>query len=250
MYKVVLTFYGELTGLFPDRSQDPVRRTVMCGRRSVKDLIESLGIPHPELGIIEWGGTEISHEQIIENDGSLHVHPFSSPMSWSVREGGRVVFRFICDVHLGKLARRLRLLGFDAAYRSDWADSELANVSVVEKKILLTRDRHLLMRKDVVRGLLLRNMVPDEQVVEILIRLRLVDHCKPFTRCLACNGMLALVARNGTKDVADVVPPKVRRHFSEYHCCNSCRRMFWKGSHHRRLQERIHELMGRIAASV
>ena len=245
MYKVALTFHGELASLVAGRVHPPVSLTVACGRRSVKDLVESLGVPHSELGVIESAGIEVSPDAVIVRDESFQVHPFSSPGVWSVGRHGQEVFQFICDVHLGKLARNLRLLGFDTLYRNDWDDPDLARLSRLEKRILLSRDRRLLMRKEVVRGLYVRSAVPEHQVVEILTRLRLTGLCSPFTRCLACNGVLDQVDPKRCPDMA-AVPIGIRERYSTFHRCTDCGRIFWKGSHHRCLRRRVENFLCEI----
>jgi uncharacterized protein with PIN domain len=149
--------------------------------------------------------------------------------------------RFVLDVHLRKLARRLRLLGFDVDYLPARGDIELAEISDSEKRILLTRDRQLLMRKNVSRGLCVRHTDPEKQIVEVLDRLDLWDRCRPFTRCIECNGAIhpLLDGDPALAEVAGRIPPGVSSWCGEYHFCGNCGRVYWKGSHYGKLKTRV-----------
>jgi uncharacterized protein with PIN domain len=144
--------------------------------------------------------------------------------------------RFVADVHLGTLARYLRLLGFDTCYGNEFDDAELAALTSRERRVLLTRDVGLLKRKAVVRGHWLRSRDPERQVEEIVEALQLKRAFRPFTRCMTCNGLLAVVAR---KTVDELVPPRVYRRFRSFKRCRDCRRVYWRGTHFARLQRLV-----------
>jgi hypothetical protein len=140
--------------------------------------------------------------------------------------------RFVLDVHLGTLARRLRLLGFDCHYARDASDDDLVAISTAEGRILLTRDLGLLKRKVITHGTFVRAIEPREQVREIVRRFQLAENIAPFTRCLACNGPLEAVAK---VDVAHCLPPMTRQLYHEFHRCRDCHKTYWRGAHHERL---------------
>ena len=147
--------------------------------------------------------------------------------------------RFVLDVHLGALARYLRLLGFDVLYRNDFDDAELAAVAHRQGRILLTRDRRLLDRKLVTQGLWIEETERRRQLFGVVERLGLRDRLRPFTRCLHCNAMLEPVAKDA---VAHRLPPRIRREHDDFRICRTCDRVFWQGSHYRRMRRLIAEI--------
>ena len=140
--------------------------------------------------------------------------------------------RFILDTHLGKLACYLRMMGFDAQYQNNLDDKSLAGLAAAENRILLTRDRRLLMRKIVAQGYCLRSQDPAEQIVEVIHRFALASLLQPFKRCLVCNYMLAPVGKDA---VDERLEPLTRLYYQEYKICAKCNRIYWKGSHYERM---------------
>lgn len=199
--------------------------------RSVKDLIESVGVPHPEIALILVGGQPVGFDHLVEGGERVAVYP---PFRSLDLAGVPTVApppaepRFVLDVHLGTLARRLRLLGFDVWYRSDADDEELARVSVEEERILLTRDRGLLMRRAITHGYTPRSNDPELQVIEVVRRFGLAARIEPFSRCIRCNGRLAPVTKD---EVRDVLPPRTRKEHDRFVRCEECRQVYWPGSH-------------------
>lgn len=140
--------------------------------------------------------------------------------------------RFIADVHLGRLVSYLRLAGFDTAYEPPWDDGVLARRSADEERILLTRDRGLLERSIVTRGYFVSNTHPREQFTELLDRFDLRRLMRPFTRCARCNTLLRQVSK---ASVLDRLLPRTRTLHDDFVECPSCRRVYWRGSHHARI---------------
>ncbi|MCK4535740.1 MAG: Mut7-C RNAse domain-containing protein, partial [Desulfuromonadales bacterium] len=139
---------------------------------------------------------------------------------------------FILDVHLGKLARRLRLLGFDCLYRNDYADDDIVWIAHEEDRIILTRDRGLLKRKMVEQGCLLNSNWPDEQLAAANQRYGLIDRIKPLGRCPSCNGLLQPVEK---EQVADRLQPKTLLYYETFRLCTDCGQIYWRGSHTERI---------------
>ena len=198
MFEVELTFYDELIDFFSETTSQKKTKISNCERRSVKDLIESFGIPHTELGQILLNGKAVELSYIIQDNCLIEVFPFRSPDHPGSGFSIKGDIGFCCDVHLGTLARRLRLLGLDTTYNRRLTDEQLAEVSIREKRYLLTRDRQLLMRRMVRLGLYIRNKIPEKQVLEVVNRLNLKSRCKPFSRCLVCNGLLQPFKNEGS----------------------------------------------------
>jgi len=139
--------------------------------------------------------------------------------------------RFVADVHLQKLASLLRLAGFDAEVRDD--DAEIARIGGSDARVVLTRDIELLKRNEVRWGCWVRSTDPARQFLELVRRFDLARHAQPFSRCLCCNEPLRPVAKD---EIADRLPPRTRAEFDEFHMCDGCGRLYWRGSHYQRLQ--------------
>ena len=231
-----LRFYAELKDfLAPARRSGTVTHSFRASG-SVKDVIESYGVPHTEVDVILANGESVDFSYQVVDGDRISVYPMFEAFDVSalvrVRPQPLREVRFVLDGHLGKLARHLRLLGFDARYANDPTDVDLVAISTSERRVLLTRDVGLLKRGAVTHGCFVRSTDPREQVREVLRRLQLVDRIDPYTRCLACNGSLEPIAK---ADVEDRLPPKTRELYDEYRSCTACRRIYWRGAHHRRL---------------
>ncbi|MBW4687270.1 MAG: Mut7-C ubiquitin/RNAse domain-containing protein [Komarekiella atlantica HA4396-MV6] len=237
-------FYAELNDFLP-RHQKQVRISHSFNERaSIKDMIEALGVPHPEVDFIEVNGEYVNFSYIVQDRDTINVYPISARSfnkpSISVLPKPLSVIRFVLDIHLGKLATSLRLLGFDTLYRNDYEDEELANISYSQTRIILTRDRGLLMRSLVTYGYYVRNTDPQQQILEVLQRFDLFKEVSPFQRCLRCNGLLEPVDKQA---ITEQVPETVRSQVDEFNRCQDCGQIYWKGSHYERLQQFIDGLI-------
>jgi uncharacterized protein with PIN domain len=200
--------------------------------RSVKDILESVGVPHTEIQFAMVDEKVVPLPHVVREDCRIAAYPacFQTDLApdivppWPAPED----CRFIADVHLGKLVRILRLLGFDCLYNPDWDDPELAQISADERRVLLTRDAGLLKRSIVPFGVYVRTDDPEQQAAYLLARLQLHGAAKPGSRCMACNGQL----REATAEEArEHVPPKSLVAFDQFYVCPDCGRAFWQGSH-------------------
>lgn len=217
---------ANLAALRLGRRGEPDLEYAFTGPQSAKHLIESLGIPHTEIGAVLVDGAAVGNDAQINDGDEVLVSAASQP-------GDAVVEpRFILDGHLGRLAARLRMLGLDCLYRNDAGDPELASTAVVEGRILVTRDRRLLMRKVVTSGYLVRSLMPREQVLEVVARYRLRAWIKPFLRCIRCNHLLEPVRK---ADILERLEPLTRRYFEEFRMCRGCGQIYWKGSHYEKM---------------
>lgn len=245
MFRVMVRFYEELNDFLPVCMRKHDNDLEFKERRSVKDFIESLGVPHVEVDLILVNGKPVDFSYIVNDGDRMSVYPvferFAIGGVSPLRERPLRNPRFILDVHLRALARRLRLLGFDVDYSKERDDRELADISEKEKRILLSRDLQLMMRKKVSRGLYVRNIDPRLQVEEILDRLDLRSLCVPFSRCIECNGTIRPIGTGGEefKSLYDRIPEGVRSWCLEYFLCESCGKIYWKGSHYDRLKDMV-----------
>jgi uncharacterized protein with PIN domain len=204
--------------------------------QSIKHLMEAAGIPHTEAGALEVNGLPVGFDYQLRQDDRVAVYPASAENNPAPGTP-----RFVLDNHLGRLAAYLRMLGFDTDYRNDFDDNTLAEISGGEERILLTRDRRLLMRKAVRYGYCPRSLDPYQQVMEVLRRYGLASQITPFRRCLRCNGLLQPVRK---EDILDQLEPLTRQYYDEFHRCPACGQVYWKGSHYQHMQSVIDQLRG------
>jgi uncharacterized protein len=226
-------FYGSLNDFLPAPRR---QATLVCefdGSPSVKDFIEALGVPHPEIDLLVVDGQAVDFSYHLRDGDRVAVYPqirtFDLGDTLRLRPSAQIEPRFIADVHLGLLTAYLRLAGFDAIYRNDYSDAELVALSASEDRVLLTRDVCVLKHRIVTRGYFLRETQPARQLVEVLRHFDLVAGAAPFTRCLRCNGKLHAVAKDR---VQHLLPTRTRESYREFSRCPTCSRIYWQGSHY------------------
>ncbi|MEU6481942.1 Mut7-C RNAse domain-containing protein [Streptomyces sp. NPDC047017] len=200
---------------------------VTDGVSTLGHVVESLGVPLTEVGALEVDGREVPVAHVPRAGETVRVGAVVRPQ----RVPGAPL-RFLLDVHLGTLARRLRLLGVDTAYEStDIGDPALAARSAAERRVLLSRDRGLLRRRELWAGAFVYSTRPEDQLHDVLDRFH--PGLRPWTRCTACNGPL----RQATKDeVADRLEHGTRSTYDVFAQCRDCGRAYWKGAHHEQLE--------------
>ena len=232
--------HAELKELLPKGLRGNDFQFPLHKSRSVKDLIESMGIPHTEVDIIMVDGQSVDFSWQIRGGESIRLYPVSSPPQQNSmihnQPATPVEPRFVIDVHLGKLAGYLRLLGFDTLYRNDYEDPELARISDLEQRILVSCDRKLLMRKRVKYGYLMRSRKAFKQSRELRRRYQLSDYRSAVVRCMECNGVIHAVEKT---EVETKLQPLTRLYYHEFYRCNGCRKIYWKGSHYTKMQELV-----------
>jgi uncharacterized protein with PIN domain/sulfur carrier protein ThiS len=209
----------------------------------VGHLVESLGVPHTEIEIILVNGVSVGLDKRLQDGDRVSVYPVFESVDVTsqlkIREDPLRALRFATDSHLGRLAAYLRMLGFDTLFQPGWVDRELAELCAREQRILLTRDRALLMRSKISRGCYVRNVRPREQLAYLIERLDLCRRINPFCRCMACNHELGAVTR---ASVLEQLPPGVARIHQRFLRCDGCGRVYWEGSHYFRMLEWIVQL--------
>ncbi|MDX1572326.1 MAG: Mut7-C RNAse domain-containing protein [Xanthomonadales bacterium] len=241
-------FYEELNDFLPPERRRVAFRHEFHHRGSIKDMIESLGIPHTEVELILVNGRSVAWDHIVRDGDRVAVYPVFealdvSPLIRLRREPLRKT-RFVLDGHLGTLARYLRLCGFDTAYRNHDDDETLARISCEDHRILLTRDRDLLKRRIVTHGYWVRSDLPGEQLFEVLRRFDLRRQVRPFSRCARCNGTVRVVSK---AEIEDQLEPLTREHYEEFRRCERCGQIYWRGSHYDKIRTLIDEAVSRNA---
>jgi hypothetical protein len=240
MTKAIFRFYAELNELLPAKKRFSDQNVEFNGRQTVKHLIESQGIPHTEVDLILANSRSVGFDYIPLDGELISVYPVFESFDVSSVNYLRLKPlrqpKFVLDGHLGRLVSYLRMLGFDSSYRNDFSDEELADISVEEKRILLTRDRGLLKRDKVTHGFLIKTRDPRLQLLSVVKRFDLASLIQPFTRCIACNGVLEPVKKS---EIIDQLEPKTKKYFDKFKRCSVCRRIYWAGSHHKRMSKLI-----------
>ena len=240
MKRAYVRFYAQLNDFLPPSRKGRATSYAFLLSGSVKDMIESMGVPHTEVDLILANGEPVDFAYLVRDGDKISVYPTFQSLDISpvlrLRPQPIREFRFVADAHLGRLAAYLRMVGFDTLYRRDYRDEEVAKLSANERRILLTRDRGLLKRNIVSRGYCLRETNSARQLVEVLQRFDLIQLIAPFRRCIHCNALLRPVAK---ESIVDRLLPETKQYYDEFFLCPECDRIYWKGSHYRRMRHFI-----------
>jgi uncharacterized protein with PIN domain len=225
-------FYEELNDFLPAEKR---KRTVTYrfdGHPGIKDAIEAQGVPHVEVDLIVVNGESAGFEYQLQDGDRVAVYPVFEALDISpvvkLREKPLRRTAFVVDVNLGRLARRLRLAGFDTLFSNAYRDEEIVKIAAAEHRIVLTRDRRLLHAKAVTHGAWVRAVQVDRQFEEVVRRFDLAGQIRPFSRCAACNGIIEPVAK---ADVLEQLEPKTKKYYDTFFRCTGCGKVYWEGSH-------------------
>lgn len=237
-------FYAELNDfLSPDMRGCTVGTSYVVSP-SVKDAIEALGVPHVEVDLVLINNRSVSFGERLKPGDRVAVYPsFQAFDITSVRRLARPPLRrpqFVADVHLRKLSRLLRLMGFDVLYSPSYEDPQLVEISVNSRRVLLTRDRALLKHGRLTRGYWVRSVHPRHQAAEVVRRFDLANEVRIFSRCPRCNGLLRPVAK---EDVLPRIPPKTAAWIDQYVECATCGKLYWHGTHTDRIRTALDEIL-------
>ena len=242
--RVAVRCYAELNEHLPPHLRQRTFPHLYAPGNCVDDLLASLGIPPAEVDLVLVNGRSAGLRHPLAAGDTVSLYPVFESFDISdvtaVRSGALRRPAFVLDVHLGKLAHLLRMFGFDASYRNDFTDENLVRISAAEGRTLLSKDRALVGRDDVTRGLVIRSQIPREQLLEVMRRFDLFRAAHPFTLCLECNELLTEVGREA---VLDRLPPAVRSVYADFTECPACRRVYWKGSHYARMEAYAAEIL-------
>ncbi len=246
-----MRFYAGLNDFLPPSQRQVSFAVSSRGPVSIKHLIEARGVPHTEVAAILANGQPVDFHYLAANGDRFAVYPTFVNLDVSdwlpLRPRLPHPPGFVLDGHLGQLALYLRLLGFDTHYQNDADDAVLAQLAHDEQRVLVTRDQALLMRKIVTHGCCLLSHDPRQQLLTLLHRFHLYPEIRPWQRCLRCNGRLQPVAKEA---VLSRLEPKTRLYYDEFHVCQQCDHIYWKGSHYVPLRAFIAEIMAQQAAQV
>jgi uncharacterized protein len=237
-------FYEELNDFLPQEKRKKLFPYEFNGTPSIKDAVEAIGVPHVEVDLILVNSLSVDFSYKLKNADSVSVYPvfesFDIAPVTHLREKPLRDLKFVADVHLGKLTKYLRLCGFDTYYRTDLNDEEIIDLSLSDKRVILTRDKGLLKNKKVTHGYYIRSRYPRYQLKEVFLRFDLKNLIASFTRCMECNGLLRNVTK---KEILDRLLPKTRQYYRKFKMCNDCNRIYWNGSHWQNMKRDIKTLM-------
>jgi uncharacterized protein with PIN domain len=220
-----------------DRGESKGRLLRFRFDQTLGHMAEVLGIPRCEIGGVEVDGEPWSLAIPAPAGSLVRFLPLAEPLILEDEPA------FILDVHLGKLARELRLLGFDIAWRNDWNCEDILRLAEAEDRIILSRDRDLLYRREVRRAMLLRSALPFAQLVDVFRRYGLSSRCLPLSRCSACGSLLRPAPK---AELLGALPPAVARRYDEFTRCPDCGKVFWKGDHFRSIGPLLDALAGAL----
>jgi uncharacterized protein with PIN domain len=248
-FTIRLNFHRDLDFFLGSKARGKIIERSLAEKTSVKDVIESCGVPHSEVDLILVNGRPVDFRHVFKNEEDVDVYPVQSSSTLFRENRLQVssVSRFVADGHLGSLSRNLRLLGLDVTYDRHAQDRQLLDIMTSDNRALLTRDRHLLMHAVVQNGYYLRSQNADEQTVEVVRRFDLFSSIAPFTRCLRCNASLQ---RIGKTEIVEKLEPLTKIYYEHFRRCTGCGQIYWPGSHFSKLQKRLGQIHALCSMSV
>lgn len=233
--KAKFLFIGSLNDFLNYKQKEKPLEVSFSGNPGIKDIIESLGVPHVEIQLIRVNSIPVDFSYHIKNADKVEISPFSSGVVPSEKNRPS----FILDVHLGKLARYLRMMGFDSIYRNNFSDPELVTLSCKENRILLTRDIGILKYGCLRYGYWVRSTVALEQAKEIASHYNLCSSVLPFSLCMECNSSLLKVSKS---QIEEQIPPLTRKYYDSFSQCVNCQKIYWQGSHYNRMNNLLKQI--------
>ena len=240
---VYLTFHNDLQMLLKKSQAGKVVKYALKRRASLKDIIESQGVPHTEVAQILLGNKELGFAFIPVGGEDIDIFPFSEEISvfnsTLLRPQPMSSLKFMVDINVQKLARNLRIIGFDTSMVPDMRLIEIGKVATSEHRIVITRNRELLKCNTVVHGHLVRSEDHVIQLQEVVKLYKIKLHIKPFSRCIACNGDLMSVTK---QDIIHRLEPLTRKYFNTFKRCSDCEKIYWQGSHYNQMLKMITEI--------
>jgi len=240
---ITIRFYEELNDFLHYSKRKKAFNFTISGKRTIKDIIESLGIPHTEVDLILANQESVNFDYHPKSDDYISVYPVFEAIDITgvslLRPKPLREPKFVLDVHLGVLAKYLRLLGFDTLYRNDLEDAEIINLSITGQRTILTRDLFILKNGKVTHGYFVRETNPKKQILEVIRHFDLKDQTNPFHRCLECNGIIAGVDKI---HIENTLKSNTRKAFQEFFQCQSCKQVYWKGSHFERMMRMVESI--------
>lgn len=238
--KVQFRIYAELNDFLRSDRRQVIFEYFYHGPVTIKESIENQGIPHSSVDLVLVNGEPVDLSYHLADNDFISVYPVFELLDIStiskIRKDTLRNVRFIVDAHLGKLAKNLRIMGFDAVYRNNYKDDEIRLIARLQHRIILTKDKGLLMARNVARGYYVRSVNSKDQTTELVRKFDLYSKINPLSRCLICNHKLLEVS---ARAIPPVLVDNLGKGFDIYYKCRNCRKIYWKGSHYKRMAEAI-----------
>lgn len=238
--KALFRFYEELNDFLKPNLRKKTFEFEFKGNPSIKDVIEAVGVPHTEIDLILVDGESVGFDHILSDKSLVSVYPIFESFDISkvthLRSKPLRDKKFLLDVHLGKLALSLRIMGFDSYYKNNFDDKQIIKIALSENRTILTRDLGILKPGNVTHGYFVRETNADNQVREIINRFQLNNDIDLLSRCLKCNSPLE--AKDKSK-IEHLLLPNTKKYFSDFYYCSQCEKVYWKGSHYQNILKKL-----------
>lgn len=244
---VTLRFYEELNDFLHRENRKKVFRYAFAPHQTIKDVIEACGVPHTEVDLILVNGEPVDFFYRLKKDDYISVYPVFEKLDITgiskLEHSPLRNLKFIADVHLGKLARYMRMIGLDTMYENNSDDNDLIEISIQENRILLTRDKGILMNNKVTLGSYVYSSNSKKQLTEVIRKFQLRSQIKPFSRCMECNGEIKISDKSS---ILHLLKPLTKKYYNEFYMCSDCGKIFWKGSHYKRMKLLIEKTLNNL----
>ena len=246
MAKAIFRFYEELNDFLPRHRRKADFEAGFEGKRSIKDMIEALGAPHTEIDLILANGKSVDFGYFLQNGDRVSVYPvfesFNIENAQHLRQIPLRKIRFVADNNLGDIVKYMRALGFDVHFDPLLSNRGIIRISKKQERIILTRSRQLLKFKEVTHGIFLHPGTYEQQISRIIDYLDIRHRITPFSRCLRCNGLLRSIPK---ESIVERIPPKTKEFCDEYVHCESCDKIYWKGTHYMEMQKVLDRILAK-----
>lgn len=247
MKKVTFRFYEELNDFLAKEHRKVTFTYQFNNNPRVIEVIEQLGVPHSGIDLILINGKSVGFDERLQDQDHIAVYPVFEAIDITainkLRPKPLRQNKFILDVHLGRLAKYLRMCGFDCYYEN-LDDNEIIELALEQRRIILTKDKNLLKDKRVTHGYWVRATLPKKQLLEIIKRFDLANKIKFLTRCLLCNRKLKKVAQ--PEKLKSLIPPEALKFYKDFYLCEHCNKIYWEGSHYENMMELVRSVILQI----
>ena len=237
-------FYAELNDFLPLAKKQRAFDYIYSGPLKLQEAILSIGVPLSEIDLILVNRESVNLDYSLKGGENVSIYPVFESLDISslatLRPQPLRVTRFILDAHLGKLARYLRMVGFDTLYKNDFEDAVIVQISQDENRIILTRDKALLRSPKIKHGYYVRSIHPKPQFIEVIKKFDLTSQLQPFSRCITCNHPIEKISKTR---IREKVPDDTFQQFHDFFVCKRCDKVYWEGSHYERMQSFIHSII-------
>ncbi len=235
-----ITFTKDLNFFIRSKPEKQIITYPLNRKASIKNIVESMGVPHTEIGAIVIDGDEVDFNFIPVHSRTAHIFGITKPFDVTIpsllRPHPLKEIRFIADVNVGKLAKLLRMSGIDTAYATSFSDKTIAAIAEKDGRVVLSKDIGLLKYRKITFGKYIKSIYPEDQLAETISFFRLKNRYRPFSLCLRCNISLQVIKK---EDILSQLEPKTRKYYNKFNICPNCKKIYWQGTHHEDMKKRL-----------